>query len=212
MPKASDRLRVVPQPTDTPPPDDVAGSRLRALREAHTFSPGTGLAHRTGTAPALTQEQLSKLTYEAAEKSGGRLRGLGRTYIVNIEAGRNDAQTDRVRAVFAAVYGLTRDQLADYLDGVVTLQELLGAQSRPATPGPAKAPPPPVGAPAAGTHKRWKELVDEVRKLEPGIRDATFAAIAESPFPYGDLNKIDAYVLAKVAVAVQSYLDRSGGP
>lgn len=63
----------------------------------------------------LTQEQV-------AERSGGKLR---RIEVVKIEGGLNKATSDKIRAGLAAAFGLSREDLAAYLEGQATLADVL---------------------------------------------------------------------------------------
>lgn len=78
----------------------------------------------------LTQEQV-------ADRSEGK---LARVDVNKIESGRNQATSDRVRAGLAQAAGLTRDELADYLDGrfdleatISRMRERLARSSPPST-------------------------------------------------------------------------------
>ncbi len=80
---------------------------IRALRKAHN----------------LTQEKVAELS------------GLRRVEISNLEnaSGRNQAKTDRIRGGLARAFGLTRDDLALYLEGQITLETLMHRKDRKQT-------------------------------------------------------------------------------
>jgi len=66
----------------------------------------------------LTQEQLADAG------------GLTRPEVVKIEGGQNQATTDRIRGGLALAFGLTRDDLSDFLDGAIDLDEATARRTR----------------------------------------------------------------------------------
>lgn len=78
---------------------------------------------------------------EVAARSGD----LERFEVTKVETGKNKLQSDALRAKLAKAFGLTRDDFASYLDGTLSLEELL-CRARglpaPAPSAPAVAPPP----------------------------------------------------------------------
>lgn len=102
------RGTVVNVPSDTGATQNTVAARVATLRDTL----------------GLTQEQV-------AGRSEGRLK---RTEIVKIEGGGNKATSDKVRAGLAVAFGLTRDLVADYLDGRIELPELLRRKNEPEPP------------------------------------------------------------------------------
>ncbi len=137
-----------------------------------------------------------------------RYARITRTQYVALESGDNAAGTERMRGVLSAVFGLTRDALADYLDGVATLDETLAERDR-LRAGRAAARSQ-AGVPSYATHPNWERLCDEAREIDPELRDATFEALSTSPFPFGDVEKMDKHLLVAIAGGVQKWLLRSG--
>jgi len=62
-------------------------------------------------------------------KLGDGYKPLERTNYCHIENGRLQLTLDSTRGVLCAVFGLTRDELADYLDGRQGLPAVLAARS-----------------------------------------------------------------------------------
>lgn len=71
------------------------------------------------TALGLTQEQV-------ADRGG-----LDRTEVNKLEAGKNQATTDRIRASLAVAFASTRDDIAAYLEDRIGLDEILARIRNP---------------------------------------------------------------------------------
>jgi transcriptional regulator with XRE-family HTH domain len=146
--------------------------------------------------------QALKLSQDAvAERSGGRLK---RVEVSRIETGGNRATSDRVRVGLASAFGLSRDEMADYLEGradlVLTLDRIrrrkLGGEgdaSKPMTPldiaiaffgdtiSPAAAAR--VREAAAG-HEHEKKPIEwgqDLRKAQQTLLESTDAVPLEAP-------------------------------
>jgi transcriptional regulator with XRE-family HTH domain len=93
------------------PPTAMAtlGSRLRLLRETLE----------------MTQEEVSARTVD----QDGRI--LRRIEVGHVESGRNMASTRRVRLSLARAFGVAEDDLFDYLEGRVPLQEFMKLRENP---------------------------------------------------------------------------------
>ena len=109
-----------------------AAARIKSLREAAGFS----------------QEKLATRTENV----------LGRIDVVKLEGGQNKGTSDRTRAALAKAFGLSRDEMTDYLDGRLSFEDAVGRMLRPAVVGPSLAE-------TVATHPgRWS--VDVVRVVE----------------------------------------------
>jgi len=164
--------------TRTPTAEEVGpvALRIRALRKA-----------------------LGMRQADLAAASGG---ALDRLYVVRLETGKNQAKTDRVRQGLALAFKLTRDEISDYLDERVSLEELLERRSRRLAPGDSSIP-------LLRNHKRWPELVAEAKRVRPALRDQTFEMLGDSPFVWGPLERLDSTLLADLARDVQEWRDRA---
>jgi len=85
------------------------GSRLRLLRETLE----------------LTQGEVS---LRSVDQDGRILRAVE---VGHVESGRNMASTRRVRASLARAFGITENDLFDYLEGRVTLQDFMKHRDDP---------------------------------------------------------------------------------
>lgn len=175
------KLRLVS--SDPPPPESKVGQKLRDLREAL----------------GLTQDRVAQRTEEEEARSGGRYRALGRVYYNNLENGRNAGETERVRGVLSAVFGITRDQLADYLDGVLPLPALLEVIR-------SKAP----TIPLLRDHPRWAGLCAEALRFDPQLRPETLDAIGAAPWPWGPVESVTTAQVVGLANVVQRVPPRHG--
>ena len=91
------------------PDASVRGERLRKLRK------GLG----------LSQENLIVASAEAAKALGPGYRPLQRSNYSALENGRGSLTLDAQRAVICVATGITRDELAAYLDGRLSLRDLI---------------------------------------------------------------------------------------
>lgn len=175
------------KPGEVGPEDNRTGELLKALRERVGF----------------TLDGLSEDTEKIAERSKGRYHRLRRPYLINLEKGRNKAETETVRGVLCQAYGITRDQLADYLAGVIALDELM--RLRGASGVLVRTPARPTIQPLSA-HPRWPELVENAKRINPGLLGETFIKLADSPFPehWGKLDSLTAEGLAALAWVVQT--------
>lgn len=82
---------------------------------------------------------------DVALGSGGR---IDRTMMSKLESGRNKASTARVREGLALATGVRPDRMSDYLDGKLSLEEVLAKRSAPDVTQPARATPPRVASSA----------------------------------------------------------------
>ncbi|HEX6275794.1 MAG TPA: helix-turn-helix transcriptional regulator [Polyangiaceae bacterium] len=134
------------------------GSRLRELRESL----------------GLTQDEVSMRSVD----EDGRI--LRRIEVGHVESGRNMASTRRVRTSLARAFGATEDQLFDYLEGRVSLEDFVkhrGSARRPTR-----------GDGAKSARERAIELVIadgygtpiEVRRAASSARESLPAAKADA--------------------------------
>jgi transcriptional regulator with XRE-family HTH domain len=175
------RFRVSPRTGNVAPmspAESTVGDLLRALRDAH----------------GLTQEQV-------ADRTKGTEHELSRVYVVRLETNRNQARTERVQAALAFVYGLTREQVARYIGGKVSLDRLL-EERRASEAKPAGT------VLALRSHPRWDQLVAEARAIRPSVPLEAYEKIADSPFPWGDLKDLDVTLLADLARDVWDWASR----
>lgn len=174
LPRMSAAARRTKSSVSAPHRGEGPGERFRALREAL----------------GLTQEA-------AAEKSGR----IDRNYLNRIENGHNRGASDLVRGALATAYGVSRDDLAEYVEGRLSLKELL--TRRAPTTGAARP-----GQPLLRNHPRWPELVREAQRIRPLPIEA-FERLADSPFVWGPLELLDATLLADLARDVHEWAERA---
>lgn len=165
------------------------GARLRALREH------LGLTH--DRVVALSADAAARMNARAGVN---RYDKIGRTTLSSMESGRLIAEPDHVRGVLASVYGLTRDELADYLDGVLSLSDAVGAIQARQGRG---------SLPTYSDHPEWEKLVAEARRDDPELTDETFEEVGRNPFLHAPIESVDARFVAHVARAVQNWRRRS---
>jgi transcriptional regulator with XRE-family HTH domain len=151
----------------------VVANRFRALRSAL----------------GLTQEEVAKRS--------GR---LDRNYVNRIENGHNKGASDHVRGAMSAAYHITRDDLAEYLEGRLELEKLLERREHAAAVSHEQ--------PLFRNHPRWADLVREAQSLRRSpIED--FERIADSPFLWGPLDRLDAMLLADLVRDVREWAERA---
>ena len=168
------------------------GPRLRLLREALSIS----------------QDGLIRESARAAARLGPNYKPLERTNYSAIENGRLQLTLDSTRGVLCAVFGLTRDELAEYLDGRCTLESVLASRGeRLGQPTPRGGPGPTT--PTYSSHPEWPRLVLRAQQADPELTDETFAELSGSPFFAGPLEALDEHLLAQVARALQNWRRRS---
>jgi transcriptional regulator with XRE-family HTH domain len=86
-------------------PNDTVGERVRKLREA------------------LRIPSQEKLAADSIDPDG---KPLARLEVQKLEGGKNQAGSHRMRFALAKGFGLPLEDMADYLDGKITLDEALG--------------------------------------------------------------------------------------
>jgi hypothetical protein len=190
MPRKTGDLRLVPN-ADAPEPK--TGPRLRALREAIGEITDGG----------MSQQTLARRTHDAAAALGPGYSAIDRTIIVKIETGAPGGGLKHYahRAVIAWVFGLTTDDLSAYLDGPLSLDEVMQRRHRR-----------PTGRAVIRYADRpdWPALVAaaNVVAAEEGMTldNATFAELGESP-TYAD-SPLDARLVAELAAVVMKHRAR----
>lgn len=90
------------------------GTRFRALREALN----------------LSQQEVVARSQSIAANLGPGYEPLTRQVISHVENGRLHLTKDATRAILCVMFDLSRDELADYLDGKLSLEVLLRLASR----------------------------------------------------------------------------------
>ncbi len=137
--------------------DPIVAARFRAVRKE------LGIAR---------QVDLGALMGEAAKRNGGRSGAFDQTYISKLETGTIRADTLHIHTAYAAALLLTRDEWADYIDGVMPVEDvrrLRDARLR-TKPGP----------PTLRRLRAWDALKAEAMRLDPDLRPADLEAIAET--------------------------------
>lgn len=187
--KTGDTLRLV---TKSDPHEPKVGERLRALREEIAQA----------TPGGLSQETLSKRTHEIAATLGPTYSGIDRTTVLKFEKGpaRGGLGLKHYehRVLIARVFGLSTDDLSEYLDGRIELAEVMRRRHQR----------PPTSRPVIRYCDRpdWPLLVAAAREEDPLLDDATFAELGDSPV-YSDA-PLDSRAVAGLAGAVQRYRAR----
>lgn len=141
------------------------------------------------------QADLYAMMQEAAKRNAGRTGAFDQTYISRLETGVIKADTRHVHDAYAAALGLTRDEWADYIDGVLPFEEVrrLYSSRRAAKPGPR-------------TLRRlpnWEQLKAQALQLDPDLRPSSLEAIADTQ-PMGPLERITPMRVAVMAQAAQA--------
>ncbi len=157
---------------------------------------------RPGDLVKRLREALDISQETTAARSGGKLT---RDDLSKIEMGRNKATSDRVRAGLAEAAGVTRDEIADYLDERIPLEQLLAQRAARAT-GRAE----PAAAPATPTfrnHPRWIDLCAEAKRLR-ALDDVDLERIADSPFIWAPVDSLDASLVADLASDLRDWATR----
>jgi hypothetical protein len=141
------------------------------------------------------QADLYAMMQEAAKKNAGRTGAFDQTYISRLETGVIKADTLHVHSAYAAALGLTRDEWADYIDGVMHLEEVrrLYSARRAAKPGPR-------------TLRRlpnWETLKTQALALDPDLRASSLEAIADTAIT-GPAERVTPMRVAVMAAAAQA--------
>lgn len=161
---------------------------------------------RVRKALGFTQEGLSDRTFEIEKtsidpKTGEpRYQGLNRPYVVNMEAGRNKLETERVRGVLCQAFKITRDQLADYLDEILSFDDLL--EQRLANMQPSKGPP------TLRQRADWLQVAAMAKRMLPALRDETLERMADEPSAFSEA---PADMIAHLAWGLQEHAAREKG-
>lgn len=132
------------------------------------------------SAVGLTQDAV-------AAKSGGKLQRVDAN---KIERGRNDCSSDRVRSGLATAFGLTREQIADYLEGRAGLPETMARRGR--------GPTVPAVGPLLRARVGWAETAQRIgeRYQIPG---EILTKIGDMPWLFGPVDHVDEELLADLA-------------
>jgi len=134
-----------------------------------------------------------------AAKSGGKLQ---RVDVNKIEKGRNDCSSDRVRSGLATAFGLTREQVADYIEGRANLRDTLALRGRGG------------GAPAVGPLLRTRAgWADAARRIGDRyqIPDEIMKKIGDMPWILGPVDCVDEELLADLARDLYDWTRRVSG-
>ncbi len=151
--------------------------RLKELREAF----------------GLTQAQV-------AERGTGYLRDY--RDVLNLEKGRGKGTTDRIRAGYAKAFAVSRDMIAGFMEGKVSIGDVLAASGK-------RADEPELAATCLRRLDRWPELVAEARRARPLIAPEVFERLADRPFVWGSLDSVDATLVADLASSLENWEARA---
>lgn len=172
------------------------GERLRALRKAL----------------GISQDDVVAESPEVARSLGGppRYEPITRQVLSHVENGRLFLTKDAPRAILCVLFRITRDELADYLDGKLSLEVVL-AQRAARLEGVA-APAPPSAPPSVRyrDHPNWLQIVADARAEDPDLTEETLREVGESMFFSAAVSKMDGHLVAQVARAVQTWHRRAG--
>ena len=141
------------------------------------------------------QADLFAMMQEAAKRNGGRTGAFDQTYISRLETGAIAGDTLHVHGAYAAALHLTRDEWADYIDGVLPLDQVRRLYSAriAAKPGPR-------------TLRRlpnWEALKAAALALDPDLRPASVEAIADTGV-MGDASRVTPHRVATMAQVAQA--------
>ncbi len=165
--------------------DPVVAKRLKDLRR------GLGFKRQVDLAAATQKASAANLKPDGTP----RIYPLDQTYISRIETGEIAAQTEHIRGTYAVTLQITRDELADLIDGVLSLDDLRKARSKRIAASP--------GAATYRRHPRWEELRVAAMELDPTLRPETFERIAETTYG-GPPERVTVLRLVQLAQISQS--------
>lgn len=153
----------------------------------------------------LTQDQVVAMSEPIARRLGPGYEPIERTALSHMERGKAKLHFDRTRAVLANVFDLNRDQFADYLDGKLSVDQVMALREsrRVADSSPPSAQHP--GAPRYGDHPRWASLCEDALRIDPELRPETLRDLAVAPFAHAPLDRLDAMFVVQVARALQGW-------
>lgn len=163
---------------------------MSALHRRSTLAHVNAEQPKPGSASRFKALRVAR-GYDTLKKLSGALGGaIKESALRNYEASRGVPRDDVTRKVIADFFGLSRDDLANYLDGEMSLEQALAASSK------AGSLPPPstervVAGPLLRTHPEWADLCARAIATAPDLTPDTLKEIGLKPFLYGPLDSVE---------------------